>query len=179
MKRIKILIMVISGILLLLLASCSLQKGTEGGDGTAGGEEMVNPMEEVKDITELQDKMSFMMLALPAYYGEEDSMYYIVGKTLAMIQCRVADYEVEIRQQKGSGDITGIYQMTYQDAVYEGIAYHYGAGEDFYAAWWENGGYSYSVMVTNISEQDFISEYAETLVSQSVFNRDYETQNVQ
>lgn len=96
-----------------------------------------------------------------------------------MIQCRVADHEVEIRQQKGSGDITGIYQMTYQDAVYEGIAYHYGAGEDFHAAWWENGGYSYSVMVTNISEQDFISEYAETLVSQSVFNRDYETQNVQ
>ena len=61
MKRIKILIMVISGILLLLLAACSLQKEAEGGDGTAGGEEMVNPMEEVKDITELQDKMSFMM----------------------------------------------------------------------------------------------------------------------
>lgn len=31
MKRIKILIMVISGILLLLLAACSLQKEAEGG----------------------------------------------------------------------------------------------------------------------------------------------------
>lgn len=174
MKKKTALILIICGIMLLQAACGGSKDAVSREEETAGG--VVNPMEEVKDIVELQDKLSFMMLSLPRYYGEKESKYFIVGKNLAMQQCQVADHQVEIRQQEGSGDITGIYQMTYTDAVYEDVTYHYGEKDDYFAAWWENGKYAYSVMVTNITEDEFISEYAEVLVDMSIFNLEYETQ---
>ena len=72
-----------------------------------------NPMEEMSDIMELQSALSFTMLDLPAYYAEEDPHYYIIDGTLGEIQCKVAGRV--IRQQEGSGDITGWYDVAYKE----------------------------------------------------------------
>lgn len=129
-----------------------------------------NPMEEVSDIMELQSALSFSMLDLPAYYAEEDPHYYIIDGTLGEIQCKVAGRDVVIRQQEGSGDITGWYDVTYKELEYDSISCHYGKSDDTFIAWWEDADYSYSVTVTDIDENDFINEYIYELSQMSQRN---------
>ena len=129
-----------------------------------------NPMEEMSDIMELQSALSFTMLDLPAYYAEEDPHYYIIDGTLGEIQCKVAGRDVVIRQQEGSGDITGWYDVTYKELKYDGKPCHYGKSDDTFIAWWEDADYSYAVTVTGINENDFINEYIYELSQMSQRN---------
>ena len=62
-----------------------------------------------------------------------------------------------IRQQEGSGDITGWYDVAYKELEYDGMPCHYGKSDDTFIAWWEDADYSYAVTVTGINENDFIN----------------------
>ena len=141
-----------------------------GGADTDGATLVPNPIVEYADIAALQEAVGFQMLYFPQVYGMTDAKFEVIGDTLAQARLKdTAGREITLRQSKGAEDISGIYGADYQTTTVGDVTVHSGKYEATSVAWWENGGYSYSVSVDNIEAKDF-NDYIKTLVEGSISN---------
>ncbi len=148
MKRILVFI-------LFAIVSCSLLVACSA--PPVAGAQLPNPMVEYDSASEMNKVLKFDMLQLPAELEYTPKDYYVIDKRLGQIDYtnQAEDLEITLRKAKGNEDISGIYGVDYEQESFSGLPVNMGIYEDTHVAWFEDGGFSYSVSATGIDGATF------------------------
>ena len=138
----------------------------EPADEPAAG--MANPFAEYNTPTELAEQMGFKVMEISELPEDITETVYI-GSNFGLAQvlyCNEAGECLRLRQQKGSGDISGDYNEypKVKSVTFGGTSCTLkGGAEGYYLALWEDQGYAFSLRSEEpASEAEFIA-YIESL----------------
>ena len=129
---------------------------------------MPNPFTEYDNPAALAEQMGFQMMEIGALPEDITETIYI-GSNFGLSQVLYLNEDGEslrLRQQEGSGDISGDYnEYPKIKTVTPGeVAYTLkGAAEGYYLALWENQGYAFSLSSEEAATEEEMMAYIESL----------------